>query len=71
VQTTEHNVQDFIVWIHEDLTLIQRKQLFSLRSKLKCLPDSGEHGWVIRCSNGSPKFVENNPRQSMLTNGKN
>ncbi|CAI6370171.1 unnamed protein product [Macrosiphum euphorbiae] len=59
------------VWIHEDLTLMQRKQLSGLRSELKSLYDSGDHGWVIRNSYGSPKLVRTNPRQSTTENTKN
>ncbi|XP_060871373.1 uncharacterized protein LOC132945618 [Metopolophium dirhodum] len=39
---------------------MQRKQLSGLRSELKRLHDSGDHGWVIRNSYGSPKCDRNN-----------
>lgn len=59
------------IWINEDLTLMQRKQLSGLRSELKRLHDSGDHGWVIRNSYGSPKLVRTNPGQSTTENTKN
>jgi len=59
------------VWIHEDLTLMERKQLSGLHSELKRLHDSGDHGWVLRNSYGSPKLVRNNRGQSTPENAKN
>lgn len=46
------------VWIGEDQTDFQRKQLSSLRSDLKRLRDSGDHGWAIRYFNGSPQLAK-------------
>jgi len=59
------------IWINEDLTLMQQKQLSGLRSELKRLHDSGDYGWVIRNSYGSPKLVRTNPGQSTTENTKN
>jgi len=50
---------------------MERKQLSGLHSELKRLHDSGDHGWVLRNSYGSPKLVRNNRGQSTPENAKN
>lgn len=48
------------VWLNEDLTLIQRKQLSIIRSDLQRRREAGERDWVIRHINGSPQLTKRN-----------
>lgn len=56
------------VWLNEDLTLIQRKQLSIIRSDLQRRREAGERDWVIKYINGYPQLTKRNQNGTTTKN---